>query len=362
MFVAMLCLSCLPASVSGDAAITPSGEGDADTDTDADTDADTDGDTGGDTDEDTGDACGVSVTTSPIQGAANAYYRDDVEFRLTEPDASASIETAIPGSQELSADGLTLYWRLSQPLQPETAYFVALNYCSGRVELPFTTSELGNPIQAPDQLAGKTYRLDLGEARFTEPPGIGSLLSSELDGVSIYTGVTDVTAAEITVIGGFDRAGADTPTQEYCDPTLDFATADFTGSPHFELSAQARVPLTMAGTTVYVEDAKFSGAFASDLSYFGGGVFEGAIDTRPLDAEFGDGEEGFLCRTAAALGVVCIPCADGEAFCLPLVADSITAPLVDVTVVPIDGDNCEGCVEGPPADATDECAIDPDAP
>lgn len=309
------------------------------------------------------EACGVSVTTFPLQGAVNAYYRSDVEFKLTKPDATAQISTDIPGSQEVSADGLTVYWRLSAPLAPTTTYTASLTYCTGTVELGFTTSALGTAIPDTGTLQGRTYLLNLADARITEPPGIGALLSSELDGVSIYTGIIDVTDTEITVIGGLGREGAPTPTQEYCDPTIDFPTADFTGSPHFEISGEGATPITVAGTTVYIEDLRIAGDFASDLSYFGGGVLEGTIDTRPLDVEFGDGEEGFICKTASALGVVCDPCSDGLAFCLSLVADSIDAQVVDgLELVAIDGNNCMGCVEGPPPDVSDVCEQDPAAP
>ena len=319
-----------------------------------------------DGDKDTADtadeACGVRVRTFPLQGAVSAYYRSDVEFKLTTPDATAQITTDIPGSQELSADGLTVYWRLSQPLAPSTTYSASLTYCTGTVELSFTTSALGTAIPDASTLQGRTYLLNLADARITEPPGIGALLSSELDGVSIYTGITDVTATTITVIGGLGREDAATPTQEYCDPTIDFPVADFTASPHFEISGDGATPITVAGTTVYIENLNISGDFASDLSYFGGGVLAGTIDTRPLDFEFGD-EVGFICDTAAALGVVCAPCGDGEPFCLSLVADSIDAQLVaDLELVVIDGNNCVGCVEGPPPDASDICDEDPAAP
>ncbi len=358
MFLTILYLSCLPATVSGDGAITPSGEGDADTDTD--TDADTDDDTGADTDDDTGEACGVAVTTLPLQGSVSAYYRGDVEFRFTKPDATAVIETDIPGSQELSADGLTLYWRLSQPLRPETAYFVALDYCSGRVELPFTTSALGTPISRPDELAGRTYELSLGEARFTQPEGLGSLLDSELDWASLFAHVVRADD-ELVILGAVARVD-DPTTQEYCDVTTEFPGADFDGSPHFEVGGVGEAYVDMAGVGLPIIDPELSGDFAPDLSYFGGGTVSGMIDTRPLDADFFDGEEGAMCRTLAALGVECEVCPDGASFCLPFVADSITAPLVDVIIVPIDGMDCEGCVEGPPPDATAECRQDPDAP
>lgn len=321
-------------------------------------------DGGKDTADSADEACGVSVTTFPLQGAVSAYYRSDIEFKLTKPDSTAEISTDIPGSQEVSADGLTVYWRLSAPLAPSTTYTASLTYCTGTVELSFTTSALGTAIPDATTLQGRTYLLNLADARITEPPGIGALLSSELDGVAIYTGITDVdaTAKTITVVGGLGRDGAATPTQEYCDPTIDFPVADFSGSPHFEISGEGATPITVAGTTVYIENLNISGDFAADLSYFGGGVLAGTIDTRPLDFEFGD-EVGFICNTAAALGVVCAPCGDGEPFCLSLVADSIDAQLVaDLELVVIDGNNCEGCVEGPPADATAECIEDPDAP
>ncbi len=317
-----------------------------------------------DTPTDTGDtgeeACGVSVTTFPTDGSFDAYYRGNIEFKLTKPDSTATIETSIPGTQMVSEDGLTVYWVPSAPLDPSTGYSATLHYCSGDAVIEFTTNTLGTSIADDSTLRGRTFSLDLANARVTEPPGISSLLSSELDGVTIYVGVQDYQGTTLTMIGALGREGAATPTQEYCDPSIDFPAADFSETPHFEIGGQGSTDISVAGVTVTIDNLRIAGDFASDLSEFGGGVLSGTIDTRPLDMEFGDGEEGFICNTAGALGVECQACSsDGQPFCLSLVVDSITAANIEgLELVEIAGNDCEGCDVGVPPDTSETCPLD----
>ncbi len=310
---------------------------------------------------DTGEAaCGVTVTTFPSVGAIDAYYRSDIEFKLNKADETATIETAIPGALEVSADGLTVYWRLSAALAPSTTYSAILHYCSGDVELTFTTSALGTSIADPEVLVGKTYLLNLKDARVTEPAGIGSLISSELDNVSIYVGITDLDEPQITMIGALGREDVEY-TQEYCEPSIDFPVADFSGTPHFEIGGDGATTITVADVEVIIDNLRIAGDFASDLSYFGGGVLEGSIDTRPLDVALMDGEEGQICETASGLGVICVECGPENpgAFCLTLKADSITADAAPLELLQIDGADCAGCLAGPPADTSETCEPDP---
>lgn len=316
-------------------------------------------DGGKDTDSGVDGACDVTVTSFPASGAVDAYYRGNVEFRLTGADATATIETAIPGTQAVSADGLTVYWVLSEPLTPGQSYSAILHYCGGDAEISFTTSTLGTPLTDDSVLQGKTYLLDLQNARVTEPPGIGPLIAGELAGVNIFVGVTDVTAPNITMIGALGREDVDN-VQEYCDPSIDFPVADFSETPHFEIGGEGSTTISVADITVEIQNLRIAGDFSADASYFGGGVLEGTIDTRPLDSLLDDsGEAGAICNTAASLGVTCVPCSDNEPYCLSLKVDSITATEAPLELVEIKGSDCAGCLEGVPADTSAECAPDP---
>lgn len=90
-------------------------------------------------------ACDVTVTSFPASGAVDAYYRGNIEFRLTGADDTATIETDIPGAQAVSADGLTVYWVPSAALTPGGSYSATLHYCGGDATISFTTSMLGTP-------------------------------------------------------------------------------------------------------------------------------------------------------------------------------------------------------------------------
>jgi hypothetical protein len=303
-------------------------------------------------------ACDVTVTTFPASGAVDAYYRGNIEFRMTGTDSTATIVTDIPGVQAVSEDGLTVYWMLSAPLESGGSYSATLEYCGGSAAISFTTSGLGTPLADDGVLQGKTYLLDLKNARVTEPPGIGPLIAGELGGVSIFVGVTDVTAPNITMIGALGRDEVDN-TQEYCDPSIDFPVADFSETPHFEIGGEGKTTISVADIVVEIQNLRIAGDFSSDASYFGGGVLEGTIDTRPLDSLLDDsGEAGAICNTATSLGVTCVPCSDNEPYCLSLKVDSITATEAPLELVEIKGSDCAGCLEGVPADTSEECLPD----
>ena len=142
-------------------------------------------------------------------------------------------------------------------------------------------------------------------------------------------------------------------------PSIDFPVADFSETPHFEIGGEGKTTISVADITVEIQNLRIAGDFASDASYFGGGVLEGTIDTRPLDSLLDDsGEAGAICNTAESLGVTCVPCSDNEPYCLSLKVDSITATEAPLELVEIKGSDCAGCLEGVPADTSAECAPD----
>lgn len=306
---------------------------------------------GGDKSDDTAagdtagtDSCTITVTTTPSSDAVNAYYRGTIEFRLSAADSTATIETSIPGTQSTSADGKTVIWTPSEPLAPSTAYSATLHYCGGDAVLNFTTSELGGDIADTDSLVGKAFALDLLQARIVEPAGIGAVLSQFLT-QDILVGVESVDGDSIQMIGAIGADGAATPTQNFCDPTIPFPEANFAEAPFFSIGP-ADTTLNVAGFAITIGQLNITGTLAPDGSYFGGGTLSGTIDTRPLAPLLDDsGDPGAICNLAVSFGVTCEACpADGEPYCLNLVADQIVATGITTgPVVEVAGADCTGC-------------------
>lgn len=307
-------------------------------------------DTGSADDSGNPDGCTVTIkSTIPSADSVTAYYRGNVEFELSAPDGTAQIVTDIPGSQTLSSDGLRVIWTISSPLDPQAGYSATLNYCGGSATINFTTSELGNPVGDPGGLVGSTFLVDLGSARIVEPPGIGKVLSAYLT-TDILIGVSSVTDTEIKMMGALAVEGSSPAMQDYCDPSIDFPTADFIDSCYFSVGPEDTI-FAVSGYEIVVESLVLNGTIAPDGSYFDGGVLSGTIDTRPLAALLGDPKDvGAICELAINFGAACEACpSDGEQFCLSLVADQIYAEAVSgLSLVAVAGDDCAGCESGPP--------------
>ena len=293
--------------------------------------------------DDAPDVCDIIIEESlPTVDQIDAYYRGNIEFRLSDPDPTATIVTNIPGSQLPSVDNETFIWEISAPLSPSTAYTATLDYCRGSAVINFGTSALGTAVE-DSTLLGRTYTLDLANARIVEPAGIGSVLTSYLT-QDILVGVDSIADGEVQMIGAIGAEDAEPPRQDFCDPTIPFPAADWSASPYFQIGPQTTT-LSVAGYDIEIGDLEITGTFASDGSYFGGGTLAGTIDTRPLAPLLDDsGDEGAICDLAINFGATCTACSDDKPFCLTLVADQIIAlEVANTTLIEVGGNNCMGC-------------------
>jgi hypothetical protein len=303
-----------------------------------------------DTDTNT-EPCNINqVDVFPAPDATKAYYRTSIEanFRpvadtgadITVTDSSG---TAVAGSSAWR--GNTLVFMPSAPLASGASYTTAVDYtCASGEKKSITanwmTSEVGAATDG-NALVGNTYQLDLANARFVQPEGIGALLSQYLT-VDVLVGISEV-GSEIKMIGAIAEEGSDPLVQAACDPTIDFPAADFSANPYFAVSGDA-FNINVDEYSVTIEDFSLSGDFAPDGSYIDGVTLIGSIDTRPLVPLLGDetAAEDAICILAATLNIQCEPCADGSGdFCLSLEADSISAPLVPSTTITPIVDPCE---------------------
>jgi len=300
-----------------------------------------DSDTGVDDTGVSGD-CDVTVDeTIPAANATDAYYRNAIEFKLSDPDATAVLSVdGVDGTSTLSEDQETVVFTPSSPLSSSTAYTATLDYCrSEPASIGFTTSELGGSVD-PSSLIGRAYALDLSSGRIVIPEGVGEILGAYLE-YTIFLSVTDA-GSDLSMIGALANED-DTSAQDYCAPTLDFPVADFSEAPYFQIGPETTT-LAVAGFAITIDDLLVSGDFAPDGTWVGGAQLAGSIDTRPLVALLDDDPEAgedTVCELVAGFGVECIPCSDGDSFCLDLlVLDLVAEEAGGLAVEEIAAEDC----------------------
>lgn len=296
------------------------------------------------------------VSTLPAPGATDAYYRGTVEWELSLPKAAeieATVRSDLPGTLGTNATGTRFVWTWDAPLAPSTPYSITLDWCDQSSTIDFTTSDYGTPVTDPAALVGSTFQVDLGESRILSPVGLEGLLPQFFPS-DILIMVTAVGDATVEMIGGTAREADDgTVGQNWCDPTIPFPTADWIDDCYFTLGPQDTT-FAVAGVDVTIAGLAIDGTVGPDGTEFDGGRLSGTIDTRPLAALVGDPDDpGAMCALAANFGTECEPCpADGEPYCFTIVADSIHAPTVDVTLVEVLGQDCPDCETAPPDPGT----------
>jgi len=285
--------------------------------------------------------CDVTIDeTIPAANATDAYYRNAIEFQLDDEDATAVLSIdGVDGTSTLSEDMETVVFTPSAPLAASTSYTSTLDYCNEvPASITFQTSELGGAVD-PSSLVGRAYALDLSSGRIVIPEGVGEILGAYLE-YTIFLSVTDA-GTDLNMIGAL--ANEDDPSmQDYCAPTLDFPTADFSEAPYFQIGPETTT-LAVAGYSITIDDLLVSGDFAPDGTWVGGAQLAGSIDTRPLVSLLDDDPEAgedTVCELVAGFGVECIPCSDGGDFCLDLLVLDLVAEEAGVAVEIIDAEDC----------------------
>jgi hypothetical protein len=259
------------------------------------------------------------------------------------------VDAPFAGATTRAEDGELLIFQPDAPLSPDTDHTVRIDGCFGTQTIDFRTSSYGQPVEDPGGLVGRTYQVDLSDARVVSPPGIGSVLVTYITTQSLL-GVTSVSAGEVGVLlAGAGRSGME---QDLDVNTVPLPTADYSAAPYVTDGPQD-VMLDIAGLDLPVYDFYFSGTFASDGSSIGGGVARGTMDTRPLVPLLDEsGDPSALCDLAASFGGLCEACgADGEPYCLAFEVDQIEAEEVrGLTLVSVTGGTGgTGCATSHPA-------------
>ncbi|MCP4871104.1 MAG: hypothetical protein GY898_20545 [Proteobacteria bacterium] len=293
------------------------------------------------------------------------FYQSNVwaEFDVPPDSASVSIAdaggAAIAGTLESGSNGRLWTFDPTEDLVPGTAYTMTVEWTptqDAALEIAFTTGPHGTTVDNAPDLVGNVYNIDLAGATFVEPPGVGAIIGSQLDGFAILFTPTEESSFEaadqpgLHIVGALGEESGGSITQEACTETLAFTygedgvygTADDVpagwNDPRLELGP-TDLPLSIQGIEATIQNLIITGTFHPELDDMQGGTFSGRIDTRPLAPELDpDGDEDAICQLVfETVGVECEECGDPNPgpFCLTLVAEDIVAAQVpDLELVP----------------------------
>lgn len=295
---------------------------------------------------DTGDtaSCAVHVIgVTPTDGAMAVYYRDAVYVSF-DGDGSAALIEVRDAAGGVAA--LTTTWdeahtlaTLDGVLAPSTEYTVHAELCGVTTDTHFTTSALGSPLTiSHEELTNRTFSFALRDAEITEPEALEILGDSSLvTPLGFMVQYADDTQLELlgAVLGFVDDGLVQV---EELD-TWDFPAADFTEQPYFHVTID-ELPIVYENssgqTLIRLYDFDMEGLFAPDGSAIEHGTVVTLVDSRGLGPllSLPDTDDA-VCTYAAPFGVTCIPCPDGEPYCIHTIGEDITAPLVpDLTLTP----------------------------
>jgi hypothetical protein len=277
--------------------------------------------------------CETGITsTYPMDGSSDAYYRDSIEFVLSEPDPGATVIADFEGTQSSSEDGLTVIYTPAEPLEPLTAYEVSLDYCHGTPTIGFTTSAYGQPVDDPLTLLGRTWSYDLREARFYEAVYVGALLQSFAERVGLVSVVgVEGQTVDLRLAVADDN---DPPGQDFCARTVDIQGVDFADNPFLQFGPTSIEFQAYLGV-IRLHEMLVQTSVAPAGNRLGGMVIEAVIDVRSV-GQATDMEVGELCDLLEVYGAPCESCpGDGAPYCVSTAADRLEAAEVDTVVDPI---------------------------
>ncbi len=289
-----------------------------------------------------------------------------VRFDVAPTTADITIEPAVAGAVELAESGRRVAYTASAALAPDTTYTATISWSwsdgSDSAPWEFTTGPYGTPLEqaAIDGLIGTTFELNLADADFIEPEGIGSVLGGVLaDTPLMFTmlDTSDLGAGDVHIMGAVGVQKVEPVEQDLCSSTLPFTygpdgalgggddTTAAWANPDISMEG-SDLRLIVAGNTVNVFEMSLAATFHPDGTRYAAGAFAGTIDARDI-RDLGE----TICDLAT-----CEACdSDGEPWCLDLHAVNVRGETHDFPIVErlchdiiqedLDDVGCEGAAE-----------------
>ena len=265
--------------------------------------------------------------------------------------------TPVVGELSGDADGLTVRFDPFDDLSAGADLILTVQWVSpsSPVAIAFSTPAAPEGVDDPNSLVGRTWQLDLANATFTEPPGIGLILAPQLEQTAVLMTITDETDFSPSAQPGMHIVGAvatdpTNPQQNLCSETLPLTygpdnaagTADDIpatwSNPELQLGP-TDLELLLQGIEVILTDVTIEGAFLPDGSAMQQGSLLGTMDTRPVVPLFDPtGADDAVCVLLNdMLGVPCFECGapNPGAYCVDVAAENIVAPeMLALVLVP----------------------------
>ncbi|MDP6935623.1 MAG: hypothetical protein QGG40_22075 [Myxococcota bacterium] len=286
--------------------------------------------------EDTADDFECVATIAQIEpedGTESWYYLDPVLVTFTDDgrEATATLLDAdgneVPSSLVLSAENLLGEVVADDGLTGGESYTLQVEVCEDSGSAAFTTSVYGAGLDVePEDLVGRTYIFDFGEASYLEPEGLTWALELYMNAPLLFgIQAADATSLDILLAQGTLKNDG-TYKQDTALQTWAFEGADFSAAPFFAADTES-VTIDYSGIEIPFEDFHVEGTFAPDAESIGGGLVQAIADTRYMGPLLNlDDEVDSICNMAADLKVDCIECSDGNPYCLPFEAYLEEAP------------------------------------
>lgn len=259
-----------------------------------------------------------------------------VEARLVTEgsDATADIRASVDGTLHREQDGRLLWFEPVPMLTPYNSYSFDTTACGVSDTLRLDIGAYGLPINDPQAaLAGKTWRIDLRAAPWTDPPGIGQAFA-----VSAAPLLLSVTGVEGAVTARIGEESPDLGRQDWCRPTraVDAAVADL---PHLNVLSDTWA-FNAGGSAMPLRDARLRITFAPDGADLWAD-FVATLDERDVAADIPD-----LCDLVAQqFSVGCEVCADGALSCLTLRFGPVKGEQVADAVAEVPAADCARCAD-----------------
>jgi hypothetical protein len=285
-------------------------------------------------------ACTTTINkTQPADGAVDHYYRDPIVFELSAADSSATVVADIPGQTTVSEDGQQVHFLPDEPLAPDTAYTVSLDYCRGSPAISFSTSSYGAPLEPSTDLEGLLFSFSFSDGDYTIGENAGELIGAVLARpLMIQLQGTD--GPYLDVLAAVGKADVSPVEQDTCSRTLLINHVSQGELPFIAGGIEDRV-FGAHGGLLRFESFSFTGTIAADGMSLGGVTYDAILGVEELVALLpGFGDESAVCLLAENLEIPCEPCAsDSSRSCIHFAAEHITAGFESGSVVEIDAAN-----------------------
>ncbi len=299
----------------------------------------------------------VVVEVFPESGATEVFTGTHIEVwfdrRVDDPGLTlaASGGGPAPGLLEVAEDGRSLRFDPTDLLAPSTEHTMTIAMApADPVQVSFTTSRHGDPLDDPGDLRGAVFLLDTSQAEFVAPEIGGGVLLTQLSDAALLVGYAPESTLALEDQPGLhfrvsaSRGEGDELEQDPCgrtaSPTFgldgEIGTDDDAPASWEDpdiLMGPRDIAFAVGLLQVQIHEFVFTGLVHPDGGDWMGGVIGGTIDTRGVDPLLdSSGEVGLICDLLAAGDVECIECGGDNPglYCIEGRVEGVIGQRVDV--------------------------------